>query len=118
MFSLENKIALVTGAGSGIGAAIAQVVAKAGAGVIVADIQEAAAKATSGQLPNSQALALDVADENAVEKAAAVVGRLDILVNNAGIGHVGTILQTKAEDLDRLFSVNVRGVFNMSKAFL
>ena len=45
-------------------------------------------------------------------------GRLDILVNNAGIGHVGTMLQTAAADLDRLYSVNVRGVFNVSKAFL
>src|SRR6185436_7142712 len=45
-------------------------------------------------------------------------GRLDILVNNAGIGHVGTILETSSEDLDRLFAVNVRGVFDLTKAFI
>ena len=122
MFSLQNKIALVTGAGSGIGAAIAQVFAQAGAHVIVADIQEAAAKASAAQLSNAEAMTLNVADEKVVEQAAASVverhGCLDILVNNAGIGHVGTILQTKGDDLDRLYSVNVRGVFNLSKAFL
>jgi NAD(P)-dependent dehydrogenase (short-subunit alcohol dehydrogenase family) len=122
MFSLDHKIALITGAGSGIGAAIARVFAEAGAQVIVADIQEAAAQSTAEQMKNSQALTLNVADQAAVETAAAAVlqrhGRLDILVNNAGIGHVGTMLQTKVEDLDRLYSVNVRGVFNMSKAFL
>ena len=45
-------------------------------------------------------------------------GRLDILVNNAGVGHVGTLLQTDGADLDRLYAVNVRGVFNVTKAFL
>ncbi len=48
----------------------------------------------------------------------ASAGRLDILVNNAGVGHVGTLVQTEGSDLDRLYAVNVRGVFNVSKAFL
>src|SRR5438128_576312 len=120
MFSLAHKVALVTGGGSGIGAAIARVFAEAGAYVIVADIQEAGAKTTTQQLlaaaaTGAEALTLNVAEQRAVEQAAATVhqrhGRLDILVNNAGIGHVGTILQTKADDLDRLYQVNVRGVF-------
>jgi len=126
MFSLQDKIALVTGAGSGIGAAIARVFAQAGAHVIVADIQETAATSTVEQVTSSsgrsEALVLNVAEQAAVENAASRLhqrhGRIDILVNNAGIGHVGTILQTKGEDLDRLYSVNVRGVFNMSRAFL
>lgn len=126
MFSLQDKIALVTGAGSGIGAAIARVFAQAGAHVIVADIQETAATSTVEQVTSSsgrsEALVLNVAEQSAVENAASRLhqrhGRIDILVNNAGIGHVGTILQTKGEDLDRLYSVNVRGVFNMSRAFL
>jgi 2-keto-3-deoxy-L-fuconate dehydrogenase len=126
MFSLKDKIALVTGAGSGIGASIARVFAKAGAHVIVADIQESAASETAREILSSgghaQPCVVDVADEAEAEKIVSSVhqehGRLDILVNNAGIGHVGTILQTKVEDLDRLYSVNVRGVFNMSKAFL
>jgi NAD(P)-dependent dehydrogenase (short-subunit alcohol dehydrogenase family) len=70
----------------------------------------------------AELLKVDVSDEVSANLAAqhvhAAHGRLDILVNNAGIGHVGTILQTSAADLDRLFAVNVRGVFNMSKAFL
>jgi 2-keto-3-deoxy-L-fuconate dehydrogenase len=126
MFSLRDKIALVTGAGSGIGAAIAQVFAKAGAYVVVADIQESASRGTVEQIASAggraEALALNVADEAAVGQSAATHlaqhGRLDILINNAGIGHVGTILQTQGADLDRLYGVNVRGVFNLSRAFL
>jgi len=126
MFSLENKIALVTGAGSGIGASIARVFAQAGAHVIIADIQKAAGQAALQSITaaggRAEFLPLNVADEASALAAAAVVlgrhSRLDLLVNNAGIGHVGTLLQTSAADLDRLYQVNVRGVFNTSKAFL
>jgi 2-keto-3-deoxy-L-fuconate dehydrogenase len=61
---------------------------------------------------------LDVADEAAANALAQELGALDILVNNAGIGHVGTLLQATGADLDRLYRVNVRGVFNVTKAFL
>ncbi|HEV8542107.1 MAG TPA: glucose 1-dehydrogenase [Verrucomicrobiae bacterium] len=126
MFSLADKIALITGAGSGIGAAIAEVFGRAGAEVIVADLQEPGGRATTENIVSGGGragfCALDVADESSVNACANAVhqkhGRLDILVNNAGIGHVGTVLQTSGADLDRLYSVNVRGVFNMSKAFL
>jgi 2-keto-3-deoxy-L-fuconate dehydrogenase len=122
MFDLSGKIALVTGAGSGIGRAIAERFAQAGARVIVADLSDTAGKETAANIAaargSAEFVALDVGDENAVEKLAARVGALDILVNNAGIGHVGTTLQTTAADLDRLYRVNVRGVFNVSKAFL
>lgn len=126
MFSLQNKVALVTGGGSGIGAAIAKVFAEAGAFVIVTDVNRQAAEATGNEISSAggqaRAMALNVSEEASANEVAATVlqerGRLDILVNNAGIGHVGTILQTKAEDLDRMYSVNVRGVFNVSKAFL
>jgi NAD(P)-dependent dehydrogenase (short-subunit alcohol dehydrogenase family) len=126
MFSLSGKIALVTGAGSGIGAAIAGVFANAGAEVVVTDIQTEAGRSTVESIRRaggkSEFVESDVADENSAKRAAEQVhssyGRLDILVNNAGIGHVGTILETTPTDLDRLYRVNVRGVFNMAKAFL
>jgi len=118
MFSLANKVALVTGAGSGIGAAIAEAFAKAGAHVFVTDRDEKAGRNVAGRIGKADFFALDVSQEDQCERAAREVGHVDVLVNNAGIGHVGTILQTTAADLDRLHAVNVRGVFNVSKAFL
>jgi 2-keto-3-deoxy-L-fuconate dehydrogenase len=126
MFSLKGKIALVTGAGSGIGASIAQVFATAGAAVVVCDIQSEAGKQSVEAINKAggaaEFLSLDVSNENAARNVAEQIhskhGRLDILVNNAGIGHVGTMMQTAAADLDRLYQVNVRGVFNVTKAFL
>ncbi|HEX3801036.1 MAG TPA: glucose 1-dehydrogenase [Verrucomicrobiae bacterium] len=125
MFKLTNKIALVTGAGSGIGASIAETFASAGAHVIVTDFNEASGEAIAKKIQSygkAEFLRLDVSQETdcqrVTEKVLAAHGQLDILVNNAGIGCVGTLLQTKVEDMDRLYSVNVRGVFNVSKAFL
>ena len=122
MFDLTGKVALVTGAGSGIGRAIAQRFAAAGAHVHVTDLAEPAGRETVALIAEAGGRAefaqLDVADETAVAALAARIGTLDLLVNNAGIGHVGTILQTAGADLDRLYRVNVRGVFNVTKAFL
>lgn len=124
---LAGKSALVTGAGSGIGEAIAEVFAAEGATVRVADINSEAGQSTVARITEkggqARFVALDVADEKACQAVAAQVadedGRtLDILVNNAGIGHVGTMLETEGSDLDRLYQVNVRGIFNLSKAFL
>lgn len=107
MFSLKDKITLVTGAGSGIGAAIAETFAKAGGFVFVTDRD---AKTGSGTVENIRAaggqaefLALDVSNEADCERVGNAVksrfGRLDVLVNNAGIGHVGTMLTTSGADL-------------------
>ena len=117
MFSLKQKSALVTGAASGIGAALAEVFAQAGATVWVIDRNEADGRAMAERI-DGKFLALDVASETDCGRAAETVGPLDILANVAGIGHVGTLLNTTAADLDRLHSVNVRGVFNCCKAFV
>ena len=126
MFRLDGKVALVTGAGSGIGAAIAGTLSGAGARVLATDRDLDAATATARRIQaagaDATALRLDVLDEEACASVATHVtsqaGVLDVLVNNAGIGHVGTLETTSGEDLDRLYRVNVRGVFNVSKAFL
>jgi len=124
MFDLHGKTAAVTGAGSGIGAAIAALFARQGARIVVLDVNESAANATAAAICDAGgdaiAVRCDVSDDGDVTGAFADVrarfGRLDILVNNAGISHVGTIEQTTAEDLDRLYAVNVRGVFLCSRA--
>jgi NAD(P)-dependent dehydrogenase (short-subunit alcohol dehydrogenase family) len=126
MFSLSAKTALVTGAGSGIGAAIAERLAAAGAHVIATDRDLVTAQATAERIRTAggraDALLLDVVDEAgcaaAVAAANKAAGALDILVNNAGVGHVGTMISTSGADLDRLYQVNVRGIFNVSKAVL
>ena len=124
MFDLTGKTALVSGAGSGIGAAIAHALAGAGARVIVTDRDEAAGRATTEAIGRAGRAAtfapLDVTDEaRCREIRSDQVGRdVSVLVNNAGVGHVGTILQTSREDLDRIWSVNVLGVFNLCRAFL
>jgi NAD(P)-dependent dehydrogenase (short-subunit alcohol dehydrogenase family) len=123
MFDLHQKVAVVTGAGSGIGAAIATLFARQGGRVIVVDLNdsgEATAQAIRAEGGDAVARRCDVAQPDAVARtfteARAEFGRLDILVNNAGISHVGTIQQTTPEDLDRLYAVNVRGVFLCARA--
>ncbi|MFT3743543.1 MAG: SDR family oxidoreductase [Pyrinomonadaceae bacterium] len=126
MFDLTGKIALVTGAGSGIGEAIAITLARAGAFVYVADIDETNGQRVSdvitGEGFGSTFLKVDIGKTPDCYSAADIVNafhdRLDILVNNAGVGHVGTILQTTEDDLDRLHSINVRGMFSLTRAFL
>lgn len=126
MFDLTGKIVLVTGAASGIGEAIAVTLARAGAFVYVADLDEENGNRVTSEIKDdgghAEFLKINVAEDADCLRASKIVyknhERLDILVNNAGIGHVGTILETTAEDLDKLFSVNVRGMFNLTKAFI
>ena len=120
-FRLDGKNAVVTGAGSGIGKAIAELFAAQGASVFVVDRDEPAGSATVDAIRDAKGRAevavVDVSDEAAVLALARGLPPADILVANAGIGHVGDLLKTAAADLDRLYAVNVRGVFNCCKAF-
>lgn len=126
MFDLTGKTALVTGAASGIGEAASRYLSDAGAFVYVADIDgpngQRVVESISEVGRKAAFLELDVTSRQVCERAANTIraeGRdLDILVNNAGAGHVGTILETSAEDLERLFAVNVRGMFDLTKAVL
>jgi 2-keto-3-deoxy-L-fuconate dehydrogenase len=126
MFRLDDKITLVTGAGSGIGEAIATLFGKSGAYVGVIDRDKASAERTANTIKQaggkSLAYHLDVTDAEACNELAESIqeefGHVDILVNNAGIGHVGTLLETEGHDLDKMYDVNVKGVFNMTKAVL
>jgi 2-keto-3-deoxy-L-fuconate dehydrogenase len=122
MFRLDGKIALVTGAGSGIGEAIAICLAKRGATLWVVDTDAAKGAATVNEIKasggNADTACADVSDPAAMLALASRLPTLSILVNNAGIGHVGNLRETAAADLDRLYSVNVRGAFNCCKAFV
>ena len=117
MFNLNNKTSLVTGAASGIGAAVAETFAGAGAKVWVVDRDEENGKAVASRI-SGKFLKLEVAGEEECTRAAQAIGLVDVLVNVAGIGHVGSLTNTNAADLDRLYAVNVRGVFNCCKAFV
>jgi 2-keto-3-deoxy-L-fuconate dehydrogenase len=149
MFSLKDKHAVVTGAGSGIGRAVALMLAKQGAIVYVADINEAqavetvelvgqaaaggsavaavreAAAAAGGGVGGGAggvagiggvgacfAKVADVSDQAQVKALFESLPRLDILVNSAGLSHIGTAESTTEADMDRLYKVNVKGVYN------
>jgi NAD(P)-dependent dehydrogenase (short-subunit alcohol dehydrogenase family) len=115
MGSLTGKIAVVTGAGSGIGRAIAERFVSEDARVVVADIDEGAARQTAGQLGESALpCQVDVTDSPAVAALFATArdwGGLDVLVNNAGIGVAATVPETDEADWDRILAVNLTGTF-------
>jgi NAD(P)-dependent dehydrogenase (short-subunit alcohol dehydrogenase family) len=116
---LADRVCVVTGGGSGIGRAVAELFAREGARLVVADIDEAAARSAADEAralgAGAQALRVDVAEASdvarMVETAVQAFGRLDVLVNNAGYGLPGTVLDTNEEEWDRLMAVNVKGVF-------
>jgi 2-keto-3-deoxy-L-fuconate dehydrogenase len=117
-FRLEGRHALVTGGASGIGEATVKELSRAGAFVLIADINMGAAEALAKSFGSSQAVHLDVTNPQSIAAVVAQINHLDILVNNAGIGHVGSIEQTEPEDFDRLLNVNVRAVYLVTRAFM
>jgi 2-keto-3-deoxy-L-fuconate dehydrogenase len=125
-FRLDGKVALVTGAGSGIGEQIARLFARQGAAVVIGDVDEAGGTRVAEAIAQAGMRAryrhLDVSDaasaEAAVRACVEGFGGLHVLVNNAGIGYVGDALETDEREYEKLMAVNVRGVFLCSKAAL
>lgn len=117
-FRLDGKVALVTGGASGIGAATCRELTAAGAEVLIADLNLAAAQALAGELAGAKAVQMDVTIAASIEAALAQISKLDILVNNAGIGLVGNIASTSEDDYERVMRVNVKSVFLVTRAML
>ena len=120
MNTLAGKIAVVTGAGDGIGRGIAHALAEAGARVAIVDIDRSAAERVASELGGSVAFAVDVTDAKAMTALAAQVeealGPIDVLVNNAGITRDGLLIRMDEADWTAVLDVNLKGVFNMTKA--
>ncbi|MBK8424457.1 MAG: SDR family oxidoreductase [Lewinellaceae bacterium] len=126
MFRLDNKVALITGGGGGIGKAVALCFARQGAIVCILDMDEQGGNAVVSEIQQQQGeaffLPCNVADQAAVQQAVQRVAEryatIDILVNNAGVAHVGTAETTEAADFDRLISINIKGVYHCLHAVL
>ena len=115
-FRLDGKLALVTGGASGIGAASCRELTRAGAQLLIADVNLPAAQQLAALLPGATAVAMDVTDPASIAAATAHLTHLDILVNNAGIGLVGDITHTPLPDFERVMRVNVHSVFLVTQA--
>jgi 2-keto-3-deoxy-L-fuconate dehydrogenase len=117
-FGLSGKVALVTGGASGIGAATCLELDRAGAAVIIADVNLEAAQALAKTLQHGTAVHMDVTDARSVQEAADGLERLDILVNNAGIGAAGTVEDNDEDEWRRVLDVNVLGIVRTTRAAL
>ena len=117
-YRLDGKVALVTGGASGIGAATCRELARAGAEVVIADLNLEAAQGLAGELQRARALLMDVTQASSIGAAMDEISTLDILVNNAGIGLVGDLASTSEEDFERVMRVNVHSVYLVTRAML
>jgi NAD(P)-dependent dehydrogenase (short-subunit alcohol dehydrogenase family) len=118
-FNLTDKRALVTGGGSGIGKAISIALAEQGADVHILEVNSIPAKETASEIKakggKAQAHTCDVSNQKEVVKIVEVIksyGAIDILINNAGIAHIGNVELTSEADIDRVYQVNIKGVYN------
>jgi 2-hydroxycyclohexanecarboxyl-CoA dehydrogenase len=123
MGKLDGAIAIVTGAGQGIGRGVAEKLAAEGATVVVTDVNEATARETAEAIGGGAvAEAVDVTDRESVAAAVGRVrerfGRIDVLVNNAGWDKVGPFVDSDPADWDRIIQINLYGVLNTSRAVL
>jgi 2-keto-3-deoxy-L-fuconate dehydrogenase len=121
MFDLNNKIAVVTGGGSGIGRAIAELFAHQGASVFILELNKTSAEEAIKKITaaggRAAAMDVDVSDQQQVKNVITDItkqtNRIDILVNSAGISHIGKLDTTSEEDFEKVFRVNVKGVYNV-----
>ena len=116
MFRLDNKIAVITGGGSGIGKAIAKLFAKQGALVQILEWNTDTANETANEIKKDEGKVAvhkcNVANQKEVSEVFQNIGAINILINNAGIAHIGKADTTKEEDFDKIVSVNIKGVYN------
>lgn len=116
MFQLKGKIAVITGSGSGIGRATALLFAKQNAKVHLLDLNEESIAAVAEEIKKENGEAVihvcDVTLQQQVKDVFDAIGKIDILINSAGISHIGNLEATNEEDFDRLYKVNVKGVYN------
>lgn len=124
MFSLNNKTAVVTGGGSGIGRAVAELFAAQGAMTCILDLNKSnaldAVKAIESRGGKAMAFEVDVTSQiqvgESITKIVEKSGKIDILVNSAGISHIGKLENTSEDDFEKIFRVNVKGVYNVMRA--
>lgn len=123
--NFDSKIAVVTGGASGIGKAISKKLASSGCHVVILDLNATDAEELTSEICDEggscDVRECDVSDSASVAQALAPLlesSRIDILVNNAGVAHVGNIENTSEADLERLFRINVKGVFNVTRQII
>ena len=115
-FRLDGRIALVTGGASGIGEQVSRVFTQAGAKVLICDLDKDKAESLASELPGAKALVCDITDETRVQQTFGGISHLDVLVNNAGIGLVGGVEDTSLADFQKIFRINVEGLFLITRA--
>jgi len=117
MLDFKNKIVVITGGGSGIGKAASLAFARQGASVHIIEVNNENAKETVTEIEkkNGKAVAhiCDVSDQQQVAKTFSGIGPIDILVNNAGISHIGKADTTSENDFEKIFNINVKGMYNV-----